>query len=167
MSVYEMSKQQVADQLVRLVAGAPPSDEQNRALRTITHFEQRMWVPGAFEEAMRRAGPGRLDFSNDGRLSYECATAQPTELPEAVGRLVVEYSILVMPDEDPQAYYTTEEAAAYLGVSVATIKNYVHVTGRLQGEKRGHTLMFSRAELDEVEPQIKRGRGRRPQASQG
>lgn len=168
MSIYEMSLQNVADQLLGMVSGSPPSEERERAFAAIRHLERRMWHQGMFADAMTRVWPGRFVDTSDGRLTYEPATDSLVELPEAVGRLVVEYSILVMPDELPEEpLYDTEEAAVYLNVSVDTIKKYVHRTHILIGEKKGNSLVFRKSELDAIEDKIKRGRGRpREQASQ-
>jgi len=57
-----------------------------------------------------------------------------------------------------QVYYTTAQAAEYLGLSVAAIKYHVY-SGNLKPEKPGHDLIFTKAMLDEFN-EGRRGPGR-------
>ncbi len=161
--IYELNIQDIADQLKSLVLPLAPSDQRRRAVAAIKHFEARQWQPGAFIDAMSRAHPGQFALDDQGRLSYTPASGDPGELCDAVGRLVVEYSILVMPDEDPQPpkLYTTEQAAAYLGMSVAGVKKHVYTYHDLAGMKQGHDLLFRREDLDALKA-VERRPGPRP-----
>ena len=53
----------------------------------------------------------------------------------------------ILPDTVSVKLYGTKEAAEYLGLSVPTIKYHVK-QGNLTGQKVGHSLVFTRAELD-------------------
>ncbi len=55
---------------------------------------------------------------------------------------------------------TTEEAAAYLGVTVATVKYHVYSSGKLRPVKAGHDLAFTHEELDRYKAS-RRARGGR------
>ena len=81
-------------------------------------------------------------------------------LVESLGdaRIVMQVGPLA-PPKTP-AIYSTEEAAAYLGVSVATIKHHVHNVGDLAGTKIGPALAFTREELDRYKNAPRRGAGR-------
>lgn len=161
--IYELNLQNVADQLKSLVLPLKPSDHRRRAVAAIKHFEARQWQPGAFVEAMSRVWPGQFALDDQGRLSYTPATGDPSEVCDAVGRLVVEYSIMVMPDEDPQPpkLYTTEQAATYLGMSVAGVKKHIYKYGDLVAVMHGHDLLFSQQDLDALKA-VERRPGPRP-----
>lgn len=67
-----------------------------------------------------------------------------------------------MAGNDSDDWLTTAEAAAYLRVSVPTIKKHVYNTKRLIGTLKGHTLLFRRAELDRFrDTPSKQGRPRK------
>ena len=55
--------------------------------------------------------------------------------------------------------YSTAEAAAYLGLSVPAVKHHVYAAGTLKPEKVGHSLVFTKAMLDEFN-EGRRGPGR-------
>lgn len=44
--------------------------------------------------------------------------------------------------------YTVKQAAEYLDMSIANVKYHVYKSGRLTGSLIGHTLVFSKDELD-------------------
>jgi hypothetical protein len=47
-----------------------------------------------------------------------------------------------------KSLFSTEEAAAYLGISVAALKYHVHIGKNLTPEKVGNSLVFTRPQLD-------------------
>jgi hypothetical protein len=56
--------------------------------------------------------------------------------------------------------YSTEQAAEYLGLSVASIKHHVHDVKDLYPVKVGSALTFTREELDRFRDTPRRGAGR-------
>jgi len=48
--------------------------------------------------------------------------------------------------EEEKQLFSTVEAAEFKGVHVQTLKGW-YMSGRLKGEKRGHSLIFHRADL--------------------
>lgn len=74
------------------------------------------------------------------------------ELTDDVVRALVararELDLLPEPAPDEPEWYTADEAAAYLRVSVATVRNLVSA-GRLPRRyEHGHRAVYSRADLD-------------------
>src|SRR6266571_1421750 len=69
-------------------------------------------------------------------------------LEELVERIVDEKVRAALPEREPNRWLTSQEAAEYLGLAVATIHDLVN-DGRLprHGEKR-HRLRFRREDLD-------------------
>ena len=55
-------------------------------------------------------------------------------------------------------FYTTSEAATYLGFAEDTIRRYIY-RGLIDGRKRGNTLIVTKSELDRYK-QEKRNPGR-------
>lgn len=59
-----------------------------------------------------------------------------------------------MPDKP---FYSTAEAAEYLGLSLSALKYHIHVAKNLTGHLVGNSLVFTQEELDEFK------RNKRPQ----
>jgi hypothetical protein len=60
-----------------------------------------------------------------------------------------------------KAFYSTAEAAEYLGLSVAALKYHIHVAENIKGHLIGNSLMFTQEQLDEFK-RTKRPQGRPP-----
>jgi excisionase family DNA binding protein len=66
-----------------------------------------------------------------------------------------------MKDELRDQLFSTEEAAEYLGISVAALKYHVHVAGNIDPMKIGRSLVFTKEQLDTFQEE-KRAPGRPP-----
>lgn len=166
-----LNQQNLADQLKGLIIEsrsrkAAQLQAKRHAMQTLQRFERAMWHSRAFEDALAEAGQG-LAF-REGNFVYEGDDAW-----QAISAVLDNYlDRLPTPvaDDPPQhvddvATYTTEEAAAYLGKSLDTVKTYVNRLGILHGEFKGNSRRFSKRELDrfkkEVMPTLKEGRPRK------
>jgi excisionase family DNA binding protein len=139
--------QTIADQLKPLIqqSGAQPS-ERNYAMKVLQTFERCGWHDRAFESAVKQASPGKFSEA-DGRIRYD----GPDVVSAAVSLLVYfigEVCAEPVPSRSDQNVFSTAEAADYLGVSLRTMKKYIHETHTLAGQLVGKTLVFERDELD-------------------
>lgn len=139
------STQSIADQIKPLIRRA--DGDRAYAMQVLQTFERCGWHGPAFEEFMKHAGPGRFAVNSDDRLSYE-----GDDVLTAVIGMLSSYITTVcdepLPSRQGKTLYTTAEAADYLGLSTATIRKNIYKTQKLVGEMVGHTLVFTKAELD-------------------
>lgn len=60
-------------------------------------------------------------------------------------------------------HYSTAKAAEYLGITLGQMKYYVHTVKEIKPELIGHSLVFTKAQLDEFKPTLAdRTPGRNP-----
>lgn len=161
--------QSVADQLLKLIDPSPASrpsdpqiaDQQQRTLDALRRFESANWYPLAFEDASA-AAPGLFSLDAIGMLRYEPFSDAPGAVFDELARLLETYLTLIAPSEATiEKWYTTAEAAEYLGVSLDTMKTYVHRRKLLKPVRKvGRTLIFAQAELDRFQEMDHPGPGR-------
>lgn len=142
--------QAFADAVKRIVydSGAP-RPQQRPALNAISSFERCDWRPEVMQECADYLNITGLRLDDENRLIYDEPDQAPTQAALVIEVLLTRYVEALEGIQAP--VYSTKEAAVYLGVSVPTIKKYVHQTESLPSIKRGHALIFTREMLDAFE----------------
>lgn len=153
------STQTVADQLKRLIAPhkADHPEQAAQAETAVQFFERLPWNPFAFNDA----SVGFLIANEDGRLQPRHGLIG-AHLLEVIVSVLLAYQEFVAPAANT---YTTEEAAAYLGMKPDLVNYHIHTSRRLSGEIKGHTRIFTQMELDAFKRQERKvGRPKKKQA---
>lgn len=141
--------QPVADHFKQLVMSQPPSNDRRRALAAINRFERCQWHPTPMHDAMNKVAPGQLYWTDSDALGYQDAPDNPITLEAAVMGILAAY-MKQMPPE-PRPLLSTDEAAAYLGISSSTVRNYIYTKEILEPSKRiGRVMQFDPADLDAI-----------------
>lgn len=144
-----MNTQTISDLLKDLLSRhrATSPAERTAASNALTQLETLPWVQPAFEDALAES-PFEITEHN---LAYDQSSAVTPH--QAVAQLVAHYRALVLPPDD--APLDIRAAAAYLNVSVPTIKHHVYNTGLLEplivGSGNRKTLLFTRTMLDKFQ----------------
>jgi excisionase family DNA binding protein len=165
--------QNVADMLKKFVNDRPikSGDERiakRKAREAIAAFETGNWNNTAFEQANIATG-NHVRFDDDGKPIY-VGDAVFDDVIAVLSHFAGLFPKPIEQDEptptSPDEMYTlnTEEAAAYLGVAVVTMKKYVHGDHSIEGKLvTGNTRLFSKAELDRHKARLSEpGRRGRP-----
>ena len=157
--------QTVADRLKALLYRFNATPQQRKANRavfdTLHKFERAGWHAPAFQRALDTIGGFAVTYQ-DKRLTIDHAPKDETV--DAIHALLNEYLELISFRDDPmfappQARYTIEEAARYLGISERSIKHHVHVSKKLESEVIHQVMFFTREQLDAFKAlDIKAGR---------
>lgn len=148
-----LEKQNVADRLKALILDAPGNtpaqrEVKRRAFDVLQNFERGGWNPTVFEQAFAVCD---LAMKGDGRILY-VGDGDPIK---EVERVLSVFRAIMEPEESneqpPDEWLMTAEAAAYIGVSIPTMKRYHYMEPPLiVGKKRGNTLFFRRDDLDKL-----------------
>lgn len=137
--------QRTADALKGIVlSGKQDSLWHKAALLSISRFESADWQPILFELA-GEAVQTPLEFGEDGSLAGEITGE--LDAAQVVSVLLGTYFVLLDSEEDEQ-FFTTDEAAEYMGVERWTIDHHYRRSRKLKGVKRGGTLFFRKTDLD-------------------
>src|SRR5574341_925103 len=143
------SQQTIANALKYTIDHLTPRRGENqmhkRTLKTINHFEAVQWIPRLFEDLCREQEFGGLAVEGQ-RVTYEPPSNDLIETCRAVQTLLLAYMRAVLPDP-----MDSEDAAVYLGIPLPTLKYLVHRKESLKSRKVGHSLIFTKADLDSVE----------------
>lgn len=154
MVIKTANQQRTADALKGLVLQYKSSPLRDAALAVVSQFEAADWQPILFEQACEVVQTP-LGFNEDGSLAG--SLADEVNGTQAVTVLLATYLALVA-SENGEKLFTTEEAADYLGVERWTIDHHYRRSGKLKGVKRGGTLFFRKADLDDFQ-QLERKSG--------
>jgi hypothetical protein len=163
------NQQFLADRLKCLIDAERPKTSEaraakRRALEAISRFERCPWHPLALELALDQVAAGEFSFDTTGEPTY-----QGEQIAEAVIRVVDRYAEIMGCGETVQRdqLYGSKEAAAYLDISLDTLKYHAIRKKNLKPFKKlGHDLAFTREQLDEFK-RTKRQPGRPPSKHDG
>lgn len=146
--------------------GAGLAAKKREAFALQRTFESAPMSHGAFEQALTEHQP--LPFTIMAKRLLLKPDIDDAALLDQIISLLKRYLELAGPVgiEHFGELLSTEEAAAYTGLSVDTIKHHVYRVGDLTGEMKGHSLFFSRKELDSFRAKVQpRGpQNRKPKA---
>lgn len=139
--IDNMNLQGVADILKGIVLDTQaPKAERMQALDAIKKFERCSWRRVAMVEALNDAGvqitETGLIFGGDSSQVLKAIEASISHYMEAVG----------CKGEIFDEIYTIEDAATYLGISIAQMQTYVSRQKRIRGRVIG--MAFTREQLD-------------------
>jgi hypothetical protein len=159
--LYDLTNTQaVADMLKTQIERSAPDADRAAAVGALQRFERASWTPRAFEDAAASA-PGDFSFI-DGMLYYKPSDNSASEIAAVLNR----YLDLIAPSEpvvNVSDLFTTQQAADFLGMSVAGVKKNVHTTKRLRpARSMGRSLMFTRQELERFQREESHKPGPKP-----
>jgi excisionase family DNA binding protein len=146
-------RQVISDQLkmfIQNARGKGLAERKRTALVLQRRFERSSFSDGAFLQAMRESNPPFEISPIDNDLRFLSWTDSAPVLDSLITFLTCYFKYSDGSAEPDKEWLTTAEAAVYLGISVDTMKKYIHRDGILTGEQRGHQLFFSQEELDTV-----------------
>lgn len=139
--------QPMADKFKHLILYSGVSkSKQVQTIRLINKIERAGWAPRAMQQAIDEIAPGRFGW-DAARLMFTAADVNDEDAATYVQRVIRRYAELI---EYPLfgEVMGIEDAALYLGVSTIYLKKSA-ADGTLKGEKPGHDLIFTRAQLDQ------------------
>jgi hypothetical protein len=159
--------QMIADQLKPMIreAGKGRADERRHAMQVLQSFERCSWHEPAFIDAMSQVEIGRFTAVDARNIRYDGDDAL-SAITQLLTTFIESVCSEELPSDRDKQDFSTAEAAAYLGVTEAAVRKHIYVTGELVGRKIGHSLVFSRDELDQFATQERRPGPGRPRKAQ-
>jgi hypothetical protein len=153
--------QPVADRLKGLMRQCAP-DMRRYAESVLQQFEGAPWSPLALEAVMAHT-PGSFNMDSDPNWAYTPDPDQPANVCLIIAVMLTSYLVTIGVTEDAAQLYSTNEAAAYLGLSRRGLTYWLYEVPeaqRLVPDKLvGHALIFTKATLDRFNTTIRQGNG--------
>lgn len=138
--------QAIADKLKALMSRYPQNDDTQQAYENLHQFEDSDWHPVLFEKCLAES-PFYMDGDN---IQFKASAG--ITLWQALIQLLAHYNTLIVSPLDE--VMGINEAAAYLGLSVISLKKY-SADGRLGGRLIGNTKVYTRKILDDFRATLK------------
>lgn len=153
--------QAIADALKAVLPRSTPAQrDDNRAVYAmIQQFERTAWNAAAFEQAYQLSVAMGLDIQTahpaDGLWTF--AVNPPTFARVVIAYLLGQYTGLMIQqghemefaEDQIPGFYTVKQAAEYLGVSIPTVKNHIHNTGRIAYQLWNGRVAITQQALDD------------------
>jgi hypothetical protein len=141
--------QNLADLMKAFIFDHTKGADERKALRALQEFEGLMWHKVAFEHALTFIEPARFEIDAAGNFTF--TPGEPHTKPiEAL--IYVMYKFKELSTGRP-TLFGTEEAAAYLGITLRTLKWYLYEVedSPLKPSLPGKKLIFTVQDLYDFE----------------